>query len=86
MANKPRQKEFTSHKENKYVFQSVPNSTFLEIMDNCTNEDGKPIISKLYPSVLEHIVVQPNGLNVDDFENFNELREVCENALTFQQS
>ncbi|MED5041483.1 hypothetical protein P9848_05665 [Geobacillus stearothermophilus] len=86
MAFKPKQKEFTSSKGNKYVFQTIPNSKYLEIMDETTTAEGKPLLSKLYAAALEHIVVQPSGLTVDDFESFKELQEVCEAALTFQQS
>lgn len=84
---KPRQKEFTTKLGNKYMFQSVPNSTYLEIMDDSVVKDnGQPSISILYPKMLEHVVVQPGGLTADDFDTFAELREVCEAALTFQQS
>ena len=82
---KPKQKEFESTAKNKFVFQTVPNSKYLEIMDDSVKADGNPAISKLYPAMLEHIVVQPNGLTVDDFDDFSELREVCEAALSFQQ-
>lgn len=82
---KPKQKEFKTSKGNKFTFQAVPNSTYLEIMDDSTKADGNPAVSKLYSKLLEHVVVQPSGLNVDDFEDFLELREVCEGALTFQQ-
>ena len=84
---KPKQKEFTTKKGNKYTFQSVPNSKYLEIMDDSVVKDnGQPSISILYPKMLEHVVVQPSGLKVDDFDDFAELREVCEAALNFQQS
>jgi hypothetical protein len=85
MAFKPKQKEFKSIGGNKYTFQTVPNSTYLEMMDNSTTAEGKPSLSKLYPSILENVVVQPQGLSVDDFEDFKELTDVCENALMFQQ-
>ncbi|WP_446662950.1 hypothetical protein [Geobacillus sp. CCR] len=84
MAFEPKQKEFKSKSGKKYVFQTVPNSKYLEIMDISTNAEGKVLISKMYAAVLEHIVVQPSGLTVDDFANLKELQEVCEAALTFQ--
>ena len=86
MAFKPKQKEFKSSNGNKYTFQTVPNSKYLEIMDETTTTEGKPLLSKLYAAALEHIVVQPSALTVDDFDSFKELQEVCEAALTFQQS
>lgn len=86
MAFKPKQKEFKSSQGNKYTFQTVSNSKYLEIMDETTTTEGKPLLSKLYTSILEHIVVQPSGLTPDDFDSFKELQEVCEAALTFQQS
>ena len=84
---KPKQKEFTSSKGNKFLLQTVPNSKYLEIMDDSVvKSNGQPSISILYPKLLEHVVVQPGGLKPDDFEDFAELREVCEEALHFQQS
>ncbi|RYI25200.1 hypothetical protein EVU96_24865 [Bacillus infantis] len=84
MAFKPKQKEFKSIAGNKYTFQTIPNSIYLKLMDNSTNAEGKPLLTKLYPDVLEHIVASPQGLTVDDFDNFAELGDVCENALNFQ--
>lgn len=86
MAFKPKSKEFQSSQGNKYTLQTVPNSVFLDIMDNSVKADGNPSISRLYPKMLEHIVVQPSGLNVDEFESFKELQEVCEAAMQFQQA
>lgn len=83
---KPRQKQFTSSEGNNFTLQTVPNSTYLEIMDTSVKKDGNPALSKLYPAMLEHVVVQPSGLTPDDFDTFKEMQEVCEEALTFQQS
>jgi len=84
MAFQPKQKEFKSKSGQKYVFQTIPNSKYLEIMDTSTTAEGKVLVSKMYAAVLEHIVVQPGGLTVDDFDSMKELQEVCEAALTFQ--
>ncbi|WPZ17789.1 hypothetical protein UM396_14485 [Geobacillus subterraneus] len=84
MAFQPKQKEFKSKNGNQYVFQTIPNSKYLEMMDDSVAANGNPLVSKLYAAVLEHIVVQPSGLTVDDFDSLKELQEVCEAALTFQ--
>ncbi|KOP82009.1 hypothetical protein AMS60_05630 [Bacillus sp. FJAT-21945] len=85
MAFKPKQKEFKSIAGNKYTFQTVPHSKYLGIMDIAADAEGKPSLARLYPAILENVVVQPQDLNVDDFEDFRELTDVCENALMFQQ-
>lgn len=83
--SKPIQKEFTSSAGNKFVFQKVKNSKYLQILDRSTDADGKPLISVMYPQLLKHVVIQPQDLTVDDFETFAEMQEVCEAALNFQQ-
>ncbi|MFA1738009.1 hypothetical protein [Lysinibacillus fusiformis] len=35
------------------------------------------------PQMLEHVVVVPNGLKMDDFESWEELEEVTNEAFSF---
>lgn len=85
MAYTPKTKEFTSKAKNKYTFQTVMNSKMAEILDEGTNSVGKMLNAKMMPLMLEHIVVQPAGLTMDDFESWAELEEVTGAAYTFLQ-
>lgn len=85
MSMKPRQKEFTSEAGNDYTFQNVLPSQFAAILDRITDRYGKTLNTKAMPEMLEHIVVKPSGLKMDDFETWNELEEVTTEAMRFQQ-
>ena len=85
MAFTPKTKEFTSKEGNKYQFQSVMNSIQAQIWDEGTNDNGGVINTKMMPLMLEHIVIEPSGLEMDDFESWKELSEVTGAALTFLQ-
>ncbi|OXS74917.1 hypothetical protein B1B04_08495 [Lysinibacillus sp. KCTC 33748] len=79
----PKKKEFKSTAGNEYTFQTVPNSKQAEIVDIGTGLQGKVLNSKMMPQILEHVVVVPNGLKMDDFETWEELEEVTTAAFTF---
>ena len=83
MAYTPKTKPFTSGEGNKYTFQTVMNSKMAEILDEGTNEVGKLMNAKMMPLMLEHVVVQPAGLTMDDFNSWDELQEVTTAAYTF---
>lgn len=85
MAYTPKTKEFTSKEKNKYTFQTVMNSKMAEILDEGTNSVGKMMNTKMMPLMLEHVVVQPAGLKMDDFDSWAELEEVTMAAYTFLQ-
>lgn len=85
MAYTPKTKEFESKAKNKYTFQTVMNSKMAEILDEGTNSVGKMMNTKMMPLMLEHVVVQPAGLTMDDFESWAELEEVTAAAYTFLQ-
>lgn len=86
MAFTPKTKEFTSKEENTYKFQSVMNSIQAKIWDEGTAPGGGILNTKMMPLMLEHIVVEPAGLDMDDFESWEELTEVTNAALTFLQT
>lgn len=75
-------KEFTSKNGNKYTFQKVLPSAWLDIVDRTQASEGKN--RAMYGEVLENIVVQPQ-MKIDDFEDFAELEEVVKAAIRFQQ-
>ncbi|MEK4131989.1 hypothetical protein NYE67_20455 [Solibacillus sp. FSL W8-0474] len=81
-------KEFTSEIGNKYTFQKVKSSAWLDIMDEVEANSDKSR-RHLYPAVLENVVVQPK-LKVDDFDEdgrggYAELEEVVTAAIRFQR-
>lgn len=81
---KSKQKEFTSKiSKNNYTFQNVPNSKQAEIIDEGTDSQGKILNAKMMPLMLEHVVVVPSGLSMDDFETWAELEEVTNAAFHF---
>lgn len=83
MAFTPKTKKFTSKAKNEYTFQNVMNSVQAEIMDGGTNNFGKILNAKMMPLMLENVVVQPQGLKMDDFETWAELEEVTNAAYRF---
>jgi hypothetical protein len=82
---KPKTKEFKSEAGIKYTFQSVLPSKWAQIVDGITDKHGKLLNAKAMPTMLEHVVVQPGGLKLDDFESWSELEEVTTAAFRFQQ-
>ncbi|MGE7988955.1 hypothetical protein [Lysinibacillus fusiformis] len=83
MAFTPKRKEYKSSAGNEYTFQNVPNSKQAEIVDVGTGLHGKVLNSRMMPQMLEHVVVVPNGLKMDDFESWEELEEVTNEAFSF---
>lgn len=83
MAFTPKTKEFKSKAGNVYTFQTVPNSKQAEIIDKGTDFNGKLLNSKMMPLMLEHVVVVPNGLTMDEFDTWEELEEVTGEAYRF---
>lgn len=80
MGNTTVNKFYTVDKEingTKYKAQFNGLSAALEAVDNCY-VDGKAITSskKMSEYVLTHVIVEPSGLKIDDFETIEELNEV----------
>lgn len=83
--------QFTSEAGNVYTFQRVLPSKWLSVLDGA-EVGGQRSRVKIYPAILENVVVQPAALKVDDFEDeegtrggFAELDEVVTAAIRFQQ-
>lgn len=81
---KPKQKQFTSSEEKEYTFQTVLPSVWAKTVDGITDKNGKLLNEKAMPAMLDKVVVQPQGLKMDDFESWAELEEVTQAAFTFQ--
>ena len=73
---KPYQKETTINGK-KYVAQCNGLSAALDALDE-SYVDGSSNLSlkKLGKYVLEHVIVKPAGLTIDDFEDMDEFKEV----------
>ena len=85
MAFKPRQEEYTSESGQKYTFQTVAPSHWANVQDRVTDKNGKLLNALLIPAMLENVIVEPNGLKMDDFEEWADLEEVAGAAFQFQQ-
>lgn len=85
MAFKMKQKQYTSELGNKYTFQSVVPSKWAEVQDRITDKHGKLLNSLAMPAMLQNVIVEPGGLKMDDFEDWEELEEVSGAAFHFQQ-
>ena len=83
MAFTPKTKDFKSKAGNEYKFQTVPNSIQATVWDEGTGAEGQILNAKMMPLMLEHIVVEPAGLTMDDFDTWGELTEVTNKALSF---
>lgn len=88
-AQQARQMEFTSTHGNKFTFQKVKPSKWLEVLDKA-DATGTRNRGVFYKEVLENVVAIPGGLKVDDFDNEEyggtaELDEVVLAAARFQQ-
>ena len=76
MANKfyTREKEINGK---KYVAQFNGISAAIQAVDNSYIEGTQNTsIEKLTKYILENVIVEPKGLNIDDFETLEELNEV----------
>lgn len=82
---KPQTKDYVSKAGNEFKFQTVLPSKWAQIMDQITDKHGKIVFSKSMPKMLETVIVQPQGLKMDDFETWVELEEVTEAAFLFQR-
>lgn len=76
MAKKP----YTVKKEIngvEYIAQFNGMSVALDAVDNCYNESGNNIsVGKLSKYIFEHVIVEPKGLTVDDFDSMDDLNAV----------
>lgn len=70
----------------KYVAQFNGMSAALNAVDSCYIE-GSSITSakKMADYLFEHVIVEPKGLTVDDFDNAKELNEVTSFAQEVMQ-
>lgn len=58
---------------NEYVLQMPKNSIALEIMDATEGTSQKFKMGPSFPLMIEHMVIEPQGLTVDSFDDLKEL-------------
>lgn len=87
---KAKQMDFESEQGNKYTFQRVKPSKWLEILDK-SDAGGTRNRTVFYKEVLSNVVAIPTALSIDDFDEDGrggnaELDEVVVAAARFQQN
>lgn len=61
----------------KYTAQYCGVRVALQMADTCTIEgSGNPSSLKLAQYCLDHVIIEPQGLTIDDFETLDDLSEV----------
>ena len=68
----------------KYKFQRLPVRAAIELRQGWQDENGNAIATKMHDAILEHIVIEPKGLTIDDFNLPAEVEKVTGQALAFQ--
>ena len=72
----------------EYIFQKLPNMSYLELRDRCKTATGALSDAKFYKEILANIVVGVDGdfkkFNPDDFEDFETMDAVVSEAVKFQ--
>ena len=70
----------------KYVAQFNGMSTALEAVDSCyIDGTNTTSASKMAKYLFDHVIVEPKGLTVDDFDNAKDLNEVTAFAQEVMQ-
>ena len=70
----------------KYVAQFAGMSVALDAIDSCYIEgSNNTSVKKLNAYLFNHVIVEPKGLTVDDFETVDEMNEVTAFAREVMQ-
>jgi len=69
-----------------YLLQRPKTKWYVENNDNCKNRYGVLQQAKYFNSLLENIVVDPQGLKMDDFENIGDLETLIGEIESFLRS
>lgn len=68
----------------EYTFQKVPPREWLKIQYRTTDKNGKRIPHDFYDEIFKHVVVSPQ-VDMDDFDEYEEVEAVMDVAINFQQ-
>lgn len=60
----------------KYTAQFAGSGMGLRAKDASNDENGNVLTEKLATFILDNVIVEPQGLDVDSFESLDELNEV----------
>ena len=60
----------------KYTAQFVGSGAGLRAKDASNNEQGVMQLELLAQHLLDHVIVEPKGLDIDDFDNLDVLNDV----------
>ena len=66
-----------------YTFQKLTPREWARLRDRCKDRNGNMQEETFMSEVMKHIVVQPN-VTLDDFSEWADAQEVCNEAITFQ--
>ena len=70
----------------EYIAQFAGMSVALDAIDSCYIEgSGNTSVKKLNEYLFEHVIVEPKGLTVDDFETVDEMNAVTKFARDVMQ-
>lgn len=67
----------------EYTFQKMQAMEFVRLRERCVGDNGRMLDSLYFEELAEHIIVQPK-LDLENFEDYAELKEVMEAATMFQ--
>ena len=80
--NAPKQKTVRVG-QTDYTFQKLTPREWARLRDRCKDRNGNMQEEMFMSEVLKHIVVQPK-VTLDDFSEWADAQEVCNEAITFQ--
>lgn len=70
----------------EYTAQFAGMSVALDALDSCyIDGSGNTSVKKLNKYLFDHVIVDPKGLTVDDFETIEEMNEVTKFAREVMQ-
>lgn len=67
----------------EYKLQHPGVRWYLQNTDQCRNQAGVLQIEKYAQSLLDHVVVEPVGLKLDDFDSISEVEELIQEIESF---
>ncbi len=66
-----------------YTIQKLSPREWARLRDRSKNRHGQPVEENLLSEILKHMVIEPK-LTLDDFQEWDDLQEVCNEAIVFQ--
>ena len=82
MSDKQKQVEVNG---NDYTLQKIPPREWVRLRERTKDRMGRINEENFISEILKHVVVDPPGLKMDDFEEYWEVEEVVQEAVSFLQ-